>query len=78
MAIRLSNISLAEFRMFLRKIGCERIRTDGGHEIWSRKGLRRSITLQTHVDPIPERIVRQSLRNLEITREEFEQYLSRL
>jgi hypothetical protein len=66
MAIRLSNISLTEFRLYLRKIGCERIRTDGGHEIWSRKGLRRSITLQTHVNPVLERIVRQSLRNLEV------------
>jgi len=78
MAVRLSNISLADFRKYLRSIGCELLRTEGGHEMWGRKGLRRTITLQSHIDPIPERIVRPSLRNLGITREEFENMLSKL
>jgi hypothetical protein len=74
----LSNISLAEFRKFLLHVGCARIRKSGGHEMWARQGMRRSITLQTHIDPIPERIVRQSLRNLDITREEFEAMIQTL
>ncbi len=76
MPLRLSNISLSDFRKYLRSVGCEILRTGGGHEVWGRMGLRRSITLQSHVDPIPERIVRQSLRNLGATREEFENALS--
>jgi hypothetical protein len=68
----LSNISLADFRKFLLHIGCARIRKSGGHEMWARKGMRRSIALQTHIDPVPERIIRQSIRNLDMTREEFE------
>lgn len=76
MAVKLSNISLATFRIYLRSVGCELLRTEGGHEMWGRRGLRRSITLQSHIDPVPERIVRQSLRNLDVTREEFERAIS--
>jgi hypothetical protein len=58
MSIRLSNISLADFRMYLRSVGCERIRTEGGHEVWFRKGIQRTIVLQTHISPVPERILK--------------------
>jgi len=78
MALRLSNISLADFRMYLRSVGCERIRTEGGHEVWSRKGIRRTIVLQTHISPIPERIIKQSLLNLGVSRNEFEDTMSKL
>ena len=73
MALRLSNVSLSDFRTYLRSVGCERIRTEGGHEVWARKGVRRSIVLQTHISPVPERIIKQSLSNLGVTREQFEE-----
>ncbi len=43
----------------------------GGHEKWSRADLDRPITIQTHIDPVPEFIVKQILRHLDISRDEF-------
>ena len=37
--------------------------------------MSRPITLQTHVDPVPEHIVRNSLRDLGISRKTFERWL---
>jgi len=71
---KLSNISLNDFRGFLAKQGLKIIKTAkgrGGHEKWSRVDLERPITIQTHVDPVPEFIVKQVLRHLNMTREQF-------
>lgn len=68
---KLSNIPLDEFRDFLLKVGCKKISTEGGHEKWSRKDLTRPIILQTHIDPIPEFIVKNALRNLGLTKKDF-------
>ena len=66
--VRLSNISLKDFRQFLFDKGCSRTANGtkgrGGHEKWEKNGMTRPITLQTHVDPVPEHIVRNSLRDL--------------
>lgn len=43
----------------------------GGHEKWSRSGLDRPITIQTHIDPVPEFIVKQVLRHLKMVRDTF-------
>lgn len=71
---KLSNISLKEFRKFLRNQGLNIIKTTkgrGGHEKWSRADLDRPITIQTHIDPVPEFIVKQILRHLDMSREKF-------
>ena len=71
---KLSNIPLKDFREFLKNQGLNLIKTSkgrGGHEKWSRIDLDRPITIQTHVDPVPEFIVKQILRYLKITRKEF-------
>lgn len=74
--IRLSNISLKEFREFLFEMGCSRIENGttgrGGHELWTKQGLKRPITLQTHINPVPERVVRSNLNTLDISRKKFE------
>lgn len=67
----LSNISVAEFRSVLERLGLKKKRTKGGHEAWSKKGMTRPVILQTHVNPIPEFIVRNNLRNMGITKEQF-------
>lgn len=70
--VRLSNISIAEFKAFLESKGCVRVdNANEGHEKWERPGITRPIIFQTHIDPIPEFIVRNNLRNLEISRKEF-------
>lgn len=71
---KLSNIKVAEMRRFLKLQGLNVIRETkgrGGHEKWSKTGLDRPITIQTHIDPMPEFIVKQILRHLNVSREEF-------
>ena len=68
---KLSNVSLSDYREFLKKTGCKCIRTEGGHEVWSRKDLTRPIIVQTHECPIPEFIIKNALRNLGLTKKQF-------
>lgn len=71
---KLSNIPLKDFRRFLRSQGLNIIKSSkgrGGHGKWSRADLDRPITIQTHIDPVPEFIVKQIIRHLAMTREEF-------
>jgi hypothetical protein len=67
----LKNVSLRDCRKFLTKAGCQTKRTTGGHEHWTREDLLRPITIQTHIDPVPERIMKQILSTLKIDKEEF-------
>ena len=78
---KLSNIPLKDFRKFLKSQGLNIIKSSkgrGGHEKWSRIDLDRPITIQTHINPIPEFIVKQILRHLDMTREEFFRVMSRV
>lgn len=59
---RLSNITIEEYRLFLRNVGCKFIKIEGGHEKWTRKDLNRPIMFQTHISPIPEFIIKNALR----------------
>ena len=71
---KLSNIPLREFRNFLKAQGLNLIKDSkgrGGHEKWSKSGMERPITIQTHIDPVPEFIVKQVLRYLKIDRNDF-------
>lgn len=68
---KLCNVSLDDYREFLRKAGCNHIRTEGGHEVWSRKDLLRPIIVQTHKTPVPEFIIRNALRTLGLTKKDF-------
>jgi len=76
--VSLSNVSLSDFRRFLFDMGCSRVENGtkgrGGHEKWTKTGLKRPITLQTHIDPVPERIVRSNLSTLGVSRKEFEKW----
>ncbi len=77
---KLSNIPLKEFRKFLKAQGLNVIKSSkgrGGHEKWSDKNLDRPITIQTHIDPVPEFIVKQVLRHLQINRKEFIEWQKR-
>ena len=67
----LKNVSLRDCRKFLTKSGCQIERTTGGHEHWTRKDLMRNITIKTHIDPVPERIMKQILNALAIDKDEF-------
>lgn len=77
--VRLSNIGLDIFRKFLFDTGCRReekgSKGRGGHERWIRKDLTRPIVIQTHIDPVPEMVVRSNLRTLGLTRKDLEDWL---
>lgn len=78
---KLSNIPLKDFRKFLKYQGLKVIRDTkgrGGHEKWSRSDLNRPITIQTHVDPVPEFIVKQVLRHIGISRKEFSKAMKKI
>lgn len=74
---KLSNISLATIRAFLVAVGCEQVSTVGGHEKWRKDGLTRPIILQTHIDPVPEFIVKNILRNLQLKKEDYFNIMSK-
>jgi len=74
---KLTNISVKEFRKFLESQGLNVIkdtRGRGGHEKWSKSGMDRPITIQTHIDPIPEFIIQQVLRHLNMDKKTFFKY----
>ena len=68
---KLSNIPLRDFREFLEKAGCRSESIKGGHEKWTKSGLLRPIIVQTHIDPVPEFIIKNTLRNLGLTTADF-------
>ena len=74
---KLSNVSISLFRKFLFDIGCKRISIEGGHEKWHKDGCLRPAIIQTHIDPIPEFIVKNNLRSLGLTRNDFINWLKR-
>jgi len=68
---KLSNLPLAEFQAFLELVGCKYIHTKGGHEKWTRSDLFRPVIIQSHIDPVPERIARKLIKLLGLAREDY-------
>lgn len=68
---KLPNITLKEFRAVLTALGLHKMRSKGVHEAWVREGLKRTVIIQTHVDPVSELVVRKTISDLGLTREEF-------
>lgn len=61
------NISLQLISKFLLSEGFEYSHDKGGHKIYKKKGLPRSVSIQSHVSPVPPHILGQICRLLEIT-----------
>ena len=78
---KLSNISLTLFREFLKDSGCIRLPDKnagrGGHEKWQKEGCLRPVILQSHIDPVPEFILKNNLRTLGLTRDDFINWLKK-
>lgn len=75
---KITNISISEYRQFLKQMGCTYLRTTGGHELWSKENLPRPLTFQTHIEPIPAFIIKQHLRYLDITTRQFLDFMDNL
>lgn len=74
---KLSNINISQFRQFLTDIGCTCISVEGGHEKWHKEGCLRPVIIQTHINPIPEFIVRNNLRSLGLSKTDFINWLKK-
>ena len=66
MAFKSSNLALSVVRKILKHQGCNLIRSEKGHEKNSKQSLLRPIVIQNHIDPVPEFIVKQIMRTLEL------------
>ena len=77
MANPLKNVSIRDCRKFLIRANCKINRTTGGHEHWTRADLKRPITIQSHIDPVPERIMKQIINTLGINKDDFLKMLKR-
>ncbi len=79
--IKLSNIPLKTIRKYLVSKNLKQInhtKGRGGHEKWIGTILDRPITLQSHICPVPEHIVKQILRHLNVDRKTFGKELNEL
>ena len=72
-----SNIPLKTMIWFLEHQGLKQINIEGGHAKYTRSDLRRPITIQTHICPVPEFIVLQIFRHLSFTKKSFHQYVQK-
>ena len=73
---RIGNISIEDFRHFLADKGCQKVDSGNtGHEKWAKAGILRPVVFQTRIDPIPEFIIRNNLRNLGLTSNDFRAWL---
>ena len=69
------NIPLKSFRSYLEWKGLKKIRTKGGHEVWSKTDLPRPIVIQSHIDPVPLFVVKTNLKTLGVTIKDYEAFL---
>ena len=73
---RTSNITIADFRLFLADKGLKEVESGNtGHEKWNKEGMLRPVVFQTHIDPIPEFIVHNNLRNMGLTASDLRVWL---
>lgn len=78
---KLSNVKLSTLRNFLKSEGLNRIDKNkgrGGHEKWSSKKCTRPIIFQSHIDPVPEFIMIQISRHLNMSKKEMSEKLRNL
>lgn len=73
-----SNISVSRFRNILKALGLEQVRIKGGHEMWFRDGMLRNVVFQTHEEPIPEDIIKNNIRTMGVSKEEFDNKLKEI
>ena len=75
---KLGPISFHDFEKFLKYVGCTFVRQKGSHRIYTRAGLIRPIILPFHSGDLPTFVVRNNLRLLNISLEDYLDILSRM
>lgn len=46
--------------------------------MWMKDGLLRNVVIQTHIDPIPEDIIKNNLRTIGLSVERFDELLKKI
>lgn len=72
MAPGIRNIPLKSLQAFFVYKGLKKIRTKGGHEMWTRNDFNRSFPLQTHVDPVPIFVVNKAFKLIGTNLDEYD------
>ena len=78
MAFKSGNLPLAVLQKILLHQGCKRIRKTKGHDKYARQDLLRPITIQNHIDPVPEFIVKQVMRTLKLNNKDMDRILKEI
>jgi hypothetical protein len=78
MAFKSGNVSLSLMRKILIHQGCKCINSDKGHEKYVKSSLLRPIVIQNHIDPVPEFIVKQIMRTLQLKGKDMEKIIAQL
>ena len=73
----MKTISWKEFEKFLLFVGCSYKRQKGDHRIYWREGLKRPIVLPMYKS-LPPFVVKNNLRTLNISNEQYIEILKRL
>lgn len=74
---KLQSLSPAKFEKFLKYIGCIYIRQKGSHRVYRRSGLIRPIIIPIHSGDLPVLVIKNTLRQLNISTEKFLEILDR-
>lgn len=71
----LRNVSISQLESFLELCLCKFIKNQKGHIQYTRADLTRPLTFQSHIDPVPEFIVKNLLRGLGYSKNDFHNIL---
>tara|TARA_Y100001934_G_scaffold278371_1_gene379445 strand:+ start:1037 stop:1336 length:300 start_codon:yes stop_codon:yes gene_type:complete len=71
----LRNVSISQLESFLELCLCKYIKNKKGHIQYTRADLTRPLPFQNHIDPVPEFIVRNLLRGLGYSKNDFHDIL---
>ena len=74
---RIVPIPWKQFERFLLRVGCELIRQEGSHRVYWKNDLKRPIILPTY-KKLPVFIIKNNLRLLEMTNEQYLDILKNL
>jgi predicted RNA binding protein YcfA (HicA-like mRNA interferase family) len=75
---KLQSIKPSEFEKFLKFIGCTYIRQKGSHRVYRQSGLLRPIIIPVYSGDLPVLVIKNTLRQLTISTEQFLEILDRI
>jgi predicted RNA binding protein YcfA (HicA-like mRNA interferase family) len=75
---KLNQISPHNFEKFLLYIGCKFIRQKGSHKVFSRPGLNRPLIIPVHAGDLPIYVIKNNLRILNISVDDFLDIMSKI